>query len=172
MSEKIAFNDREVFFDEDDVIVSKTDLKGALTYVNKVFISVSGFKEAELIGKPHSVIRHPDMPRCIFKLLWETIVDGREIFAYVKNATKSGGFYWVLAHVTPSKDAAGQIVGFHSNRRVPNRKSVSQISELYRELRAIEQRGDRRQSLESSYQQLMSVIERQKMSYDEMIHNI
>ncbi|WP_237051414.1 PAS domain-containing protein [Magnetospirillum sp. ME-1] len=102
---------RERTFAHDELIVSKTDPKGRLTYVNDVFLTVSGYTESEVMGKPHSVIRHPEMPRCVFKLLWDTIADGREIFAYVNNMAKNGDNYWVFAHVTPNFDAAGQIIG-------------------------------------------------------------
>lgn len=85
----------ERFFREDEVIVSKTDLKGRLTYVNRVFINISGYQEPELLGEPHSLIRNPEMPRSVFKLLWDTIGAGREIFAYVNNMSKNGDHYWV-----------------------------------------------------------------------------
>ena len=78
------------------------------------------------MGQPHSIIRHPDMPRAVFKLLWDTVIEGREIFAYVKNKAKNGDFYWVFAHVTPSYDNDRRIIGFHSNRRVPDPKVVAQ----------------------------------------------
>lgn len=77
----------------DEIIVSKTDTRGRLTYVNRTFMSIADYSEAELLGKPHNVIRHPDMPRTIFKLLWDRIAAGQEIFAWVKNRTKDGGFY-------------------------------------------------------------------------------
>ena len=94
----------ERFFDKDEIIVSKTDLKGRMTYCNDVFLRIAGYTEQELLGQPHSIIRHPDMPRCVFKLLWDTIGAGKEIFAYVINRAKNGDHYWVLAHVTPSRD--------------------------------------------------------------------
>lgn len=125
----------EVSFHEPDLIVSKTDLKGRLTYVNEVFCKIAGYTEAELLGQPHSIIRHPDMPRAVFKLLWDTVLAGREIFAYVKNMAKNGDYYWVLAHVTPSYDEQHQIIGFHSNRRVPDRAIVANtIVPLYAEV--------------------------------------
>src|SRR5208337_1146296 len=105
----------ERFFNTDDIIVSKTDLTGRITYANKVFCDICGYSEAELVGAQHSIIRHPDMPRAVFKLLWDTIQEGREIFAYVKNMAKNGDYYWVFAHATPSYDAAGRIIGFHSS---------------------------------------------------------
>src|SRR5581483_7053205 len=133
MARTIAPTTTEVFFR--DLIVSKTDLKGRITYANREFCKVCGYSEAQLIGQPHSIIRHPDMPRAVFKFLWDTILGGQEIFAYVKNMTRSGDFYWVFAHVTPSYDAERQIVGFHSNRRVPDRKIVETvIAPLYADL--------------------------------------
>jgi PAS domain S-box-containing protein len=83
-------------FREDEIIVSKTDLKGLITYANKTFLDISGFTEEELLGQPHNIIRHPDMPQCVFKLLWKTVAKGDEIFAYVKNMCKNGDHYWVF----------------------------------------------------------------------------
>ncbi|HPV77190.1 MAG TPA: PAS domain-containing protein, partial [Gemmatimonadaceae bacterium] len=86
---------RERSFGEDEIIVSKTDLQGKITYANDVFIRVSGYEEDELLGAPHSIIRHPDMPRAVFKLLWDTLATGREVFAYVNNMARNGDNYWV-----------------------------------------------------------------------------
>jgi PAS domain S-box-containing protein len=80
-------------FDEKDIIVSKTDLQGRITYANHVFVQVSGYSEAELLGQPHSIIRHPDMPRAVFKLLWDTLESGHEVFAYVNNMASNGDNY-------------------------------------------------------------------------------
>jgi PAS domain S-box-containing protein len=107
---------RERTWGDEELIVSKTDLKGIITYANRTFLSVAGYTEQEILGKPHSIIRHPDMPRCVFKLLWDTIESGNEIFAYVKNMAKNGDHYWVFAHVTPTLDAHGNIIGYHANR--------------------------------------------------------
>ncbi|MEO1982112.1 MAG: PAS domain-containing protein, partial [Fuerstiella sp.] len=122
---------RERTFREDEIIVSKTDLKGIITYTNQVFARVAGYSEQELLGQPHNLIRHPDMPRCVFKLLWDTISQGNEIFAYVINLCRNGDHYWVLAHVTPSFDAAGKITGYHSSRRVPERAAVDKAIPIY-----------------------------------------
>jgi PAS domain S-box-containing protein len=130
---------RERIFDENEIIVSKTDPNGRITYANDVFLRVSGYSEAEIIGKPHSLIRHPDMPRCVFDLLWRTIAGGREIFAYVINQAKGGDHYWVLAHVTPTFGRDGSIVGYHSNRRTPDRRALDgTIRPLYEALLEIE----------------------------------
>ena len=95
-------------FDQEELIVSKTDLKGHITYANDVFVRLSKFPREQVIGAPHSLIRHPDMPRSIFKLLWDTIQAKKEIFAYVVNMARDGDHYWVFAHVTPTFDAAAQ----------------------------------------------------------------
>ena len=161
----------EVHFGSDEIIVSKTDLKGAITYANRLFIELAGYTEAELIGQPHSIIRHPDMPRCVFKLLWETIAQGREIFAYVVNRCRNGDYYWVYAHVTPSFDSAGSIVGYHSNRRLPDRSIVQDIVvPLYANLRAEEQRhSNRKAGLQASSDMLSGLLAERGMDYDEFI---
>ncbi len=164
--------EREVSFDADDIIVSKTDLKGRITYVNRLFMDVSGYDESELIGKPHSVIRHAEMPRAIFKLLWSHLLDETEVFGYVKNRCREDGqFYWVFAHMTPSRDAAGRVTGYHSVRRVPDRRVLDgTIIPLYRELRRIEEAApDRRTGLERSFSHLTSAIQNSEVAYDEWI---
>lgn len=160
-------------FAEDEIIVSKTDPKGIITYANDVFIRLAGFSELELIGAPHSVIRHPDMPRCIFKLLWDTVQAKREIFAYVINMSKNGDHYWVFAHVTPSFDDASNIVGYHSNRRKPDPAVVETIAGVYQGLLAEEQRhGDRRAGLAASTEMLGQFLAEKGMPYDEFIFSL
>ncbi|GAB1343832.1 PAS domain-containing protein [Gemmatimonas sp.] len=157
-------------FAEDEIIVSKTDLKGHLTYANDVFIRVSGYEEHELIGRPHAVIRHPDMPRAVFKLLWDTVESGRELFAYVNNMARNGDHYWVLAHVTPSFDREGRIIGYHSNRRVPEARALKAIVPLYEMLRDTERRHpDRRDGLVASVAQLEGELAKTGLSYAEWI---
>ena len=127
-------------FDHGDLIVSKTNARGIITYANDQFCRLSGFTEDEIIGQPHNMVRHPDMPRAIFKLLWDTIGAGREIFAYVVNLAADGAHYWVLAHVTPSFDNARRITGYHSNRRRPDPLAIAAITPLYLALCAEERR--------------------------------
>ncbi len=150
---------RESRFGEQEIIVSKTDLKGRLTYVNDVFLRVSHYQAHELLGQPHSIIRHPDMPRCVFKLLWDTIQAKDEIFAYVLNMARNGDHYWVFAHVTPSFNAAGDIVGYHSNRRKPDPDQIVKIAPLYRVLLEIErQAADSTQGMQHSYERLQAEL--------------
>lgn len=161
---------KEVFFDARDIIVSKTDLKGRITYANDVFLAIAGYREREVLGRPHSIIRHPDMPRAVFKLLWDTVMAGQEIFAYVKNITKNGDHYWVFAHVTPSFDSQGNVAGFHSNRRVPRRAAVSAIEPIYAEvLRAEARHANGKQSLAAGTRHLTDLINAKSMSYAELV---
>lgn len=161
---------RERTFSEDEIIVSKTDLKGHITYVNRVFLSVSGYTRDELLGQPHSIIRHPDMPGGVFKLLWDTIAAGQESFAYVKNQAKDGQFYWVLAHVTPSFDARGAIVGYHSNRRSPDRAAVRRIEPVYRQMLTIEAAHSRKsEAAAASVGYLAGALTEAGTSYEEYV---
>ena len=129
---------RERYLGADDIIVSKTDLKGHITYANRTFLEIAGYTEDEVLGVAHNLVRHPEMPRCVFAILWEIIQGGREVFAYVKNMAKSGDHYWVFAHVTPSFGSDGGIVGYHSNRRAPDQASVEAVARLYARLNRAE----------------------------------
>ena len=163
----------EVFFDADDIIVSKTDLKGRITYANKVFTDICGYDEAELIGQPHSIVRHPDMPRCVFKPLWDTLEEGREIFAYVKNMTRRGDFYWVFAHVTPSFDSSRRVVGYHSNRRVPDRRVIAALEPVYAELRAEESRHrNGKDALAAGHRHLIDFVKAKNVPYDQLVFSL
>ena len=158
-------------FDDDEIIVSKTDLKGHLTYCNNVFLRLADMTEEEALGKPHNVIRNPTMPRAVFKLLWDTIQDGKEIFAYVVNRSKNGDHYWVLAHVTPSFDRSGNVVGYHSNRRVPDRHILeSVIMPLYKDLLDEEKRhSNAKDGMNASFEMLINILKEKGVGYDEFI---
>lgn len=127
-------------FGHEEIIVSKTDRQGRITYANEVFVRVSAYTERELLGAPHSIIRHPAMPRAVFRLLWDTIGGGDEVFAYVLNLAADGVGYWVLAHVTPTYDATGALTGYHSSRRWPQPAAVRAVEPLYAQLLAEEAR--------------------------------
>jgi len=160
-------------FGEDEIIVSKTDMKGCITYANQVFLRVAQFQEQEVLGKPHNIIRHPDMPRCVFQLLWDTIQAGREIFAYVINRAKSGDHYWVLAHVTPTLDAHRRIIGFHSNRRLPRIEAVNKVKPLYQMLIQEEQKYlNPREGCQASLAKVVSLLQEQGLGYDEFVFSL
>ena len=171
MSTKIIPTGKELFFDEDEIIVSKTNPKGHITYSNDVFMRLAGYKEKEILGQPHSMIRHPDMPRCVFKLLWDTVQEKKEIFAYVVNMAKNGDHYWVFAHVTPTLDSSGSITSYHSNRRVPKRDVLDNtIIPLYKSLIEEENRHkNRKDGMQSAFGMLLGILEEKGVSYDEFI---
>ncbi|MGE5475177.1 MAG: PAS domain-containing protein [Bacteroidales bacterium] len=157
-------------FGADEIIVSKTDPKGRIIYANEVFLRLAGYAEKEIIGQPHSIIRHPAMPRCVFKLLWDTIQAGKECFAYVVNRSKNGDHYWVLAHITPTFDGKGNIVSYHSNRRSPRREAVAKAEALYRELLAVEAaHEDRKQGMEAGFKALVDKLQALGVPYDEFV---
>lgn len=164
---------REISFGDDEIIVSKTDLKGHITYANDVFLRVSGYTEAEILGQPHNVIRHPDMPRCVFKLLWDTIRGGSEIFAYVLNLAKTGDAYWIFAHVTPSIDATGACVGYHSNRRVPHPDALQKVRPLYASL-LDEERGQSSPAvaIEKSTALIQATLDEQHLDYSQFVFGL
>ena len=120
---------------EGGVIVSRTNLKGAITYVNQDFIDISGFAEVELIGKNHNVVRHPDMPPAAFQNLWDTVKRGEPWMGIVKNRCKNGDFYWVEANVTPVYEK-GQIKEYMSVRKIPTREQIEAAEKLYRQINA------------------------------------
>ena len=116
------------------LIVSRTDTRGIMTQCNPSFVDMSGYGEAELIGQPHCLLRHPDMPAAAFRDLWETVQAGRQWHGYVKNLRKDGGHYWVYATVVPNvRD--GKIVGFTSVRREPSREKVAAAEAQDQEMR-------------------------------------
>ena len=171
MSVRNGLTGQERHFDVNDVIVSKTDLKGKITYANRTFMELAGYSERELLGAPHNLIRHPEMPRCVFKLLWDTIATGKEIFAYVVNKSRNGDHYWVFAHVTPSYDKNGKIIGYHSNRRVPRREPLERvIIPTYKALCEVEARHPNpREGIQASLDVVVNMLKEKGLTYDEWV---
>lgn len=169
MKNAITPTQHEKMMRENDFIVSKTDLTGRITYGNEIFIEFSGYTEQELIGAQHNIIRHPDMPRGVFKFLWDSIATGKEVFAYVKNMAKDGSFYWVFANVTPDYDSNGNIVGYFSVRRSPKRSAVATIETVYRLMIAAEQSAGPKDACNASLALLGKILEEKGLSYEELI---
>jgi len=153
---------------ENDFIVSKTDLKGRITYCNRIFMDMAEYSEEELLGAPHNIIRHKKMPKAVFKLLWDRIQAKEEVFAYVVNETKNKNEYWVFANVTASVDVRGNIIGYYSVRRKPNPKAVEIITPLYAKMLEVE----RTMGIEASAKVLTDLLEEKGMGYDEFIISI
>ena len=126
----VLFSDEEVPYPEGRLIVSTTNTDGIITHVNQAFIDMSGFEEQELIGLPHYILRHPDMPSAAFKDLWDTVKQGEKWFGYVKNLRKDGAYYWVYATVIPNV-RKGKVVGYTSVRRKPSRTKVTECENYY-----------------------------------------
>jgi PAS domain S-box-containing protein len=154
---------------EDDYIVSMTDKTGRITYGNRIFIEFSGYSESELLGTQHNIIRHPDMPRAVFKLLWDKIERKEECFAYVKNMSKDGGFYWVFTNVTPAFDEAGNITGYFSVRRKPKASGVKVMTDVYRLMLEAERKAGPANAIAASTKLLVDILNEKGLSYDELV---
>lgn len=155
----------ELTFLDSEIIVSKTDTKGRITYGNELFLKLAGYKEVDIIGQPHNIVRHQDMPKVIFKLLWEYIQAGKEIYAYVVNKSKNGDHYWVLANVTPSYDKDKRIIGYYSVRRKPSQEAINIIKPLYKKLLAAEKSA----GINASQKILTDLLEENGGRYDKFI---
>lgn len=169
MKNKQAPTQLERLMREDDFIVSKTDLKGRISYCNRIFIEFSGYTEDELLGAQHNIVRHPDMPRGVFKFMWDVLEEKKECFAYVKNMAQDGSFYWVLANVTPSLDAQGQPEGYFSVRRKPNRGAVSAMADVYRLMLDEERRAGPKEACAASLALLKGLLNQNQVSYEKFI---
>jgi len=157
--------DEEIKFSKKKFIVSKTDLKGKITFVNKNFCDISGYSEDELIGAPHNIVRHPDMPRAVFYLVWKSLLSGRPISGIIKNLAKDGRYYWVIADLEPKFDKDGNIVSLTAFRRAVPDSVIEKTEELYESMLKIEKKYGMKQSLDY----LEGFLEEQQMTYDTFI---
>lgn len=137
-----------------DVIVSKSDEKGDITYANPIFIKISGYKHSELMRRPHSILRHPDMPKIIFKYLWDNLEAGKEVYAFVKNLCKDGHYYWVLAYVRPAYNKDGTFRNYVSTRKSATPQAKALMTDLYAQLLEVE----KDQGIEASQEALMKFL--------------
>ena len=165
---KVTPIEKEVRLKEEDFIVSKTDLKSKILYGNKIFIEMSGYEEEELLGKPHNILRHPDMPRCAFKALYDHIQNGKEWFGFVKNLRKDGGYYWVFANISPTYNSQGKMIGYYSVRRKPIDGFKNIIEPLYRQLLEIEKSG----GMEAGLNAVEELLNKHKLSFNELMIKI
>ncbi len=136
-SRKVLVTDIEAPYPDGKLIVSTTDLQGVITHANQAFVDMSGYSREELIGQPHAILRHPDMPKAAFQQMWETIQAGKTWRGYVKNLRKDGGYYLVYATVMPNF-REGKIVGYTSVRRKPARRKMEAALAEYAKMRAQE----------------------------------
>jgi len=160
--------DEEIKFSKKKFIVSKTDIKGNIIFVNKNFCDISEYSEEELIGSPHNIIRHPDMPRAIFFLLWSSLLRGEPVSGVVKNLSKSGRYYWVIADFDVKIDEDGNIKSFTAFRRSAPQQVIDIIEELYETMLNIE----RRRGMKGSLSYLEAYLEEHNMTYDEFLNDL
>lgn len=159
----------EVTLQPSQLIVSKTDTTGHITYANRVFMEIAGYSSSELIGQPHNIIRHPDMPRGAFRLMWKTLQQGREFFAIVKNFTSKGDHYWVLANITPDYDNQNVLKGYFSVRRAPSRKVINTIIPVYAHMCQLERSMDKAHAPDASIAWLLEHLRQQGHTYESFI---
>jgi PAS domain S-box-containing protein len=134
-------NDTEIEVKPVDIVVSKADEAGDIEYANPIFYKLSGYTKKELTFAPHSILRHPDMPKVIFKFLWDELKKGNEVHAFVKNMTKDGSFYWVFAYVRPALNPDGSLRNYVSTRKKMSLSARAVIEPLYKELLELEESG-------------------------------
>jgi len=169
LQNRIAVIDKEVTWDKTQVIMSKTNAFGIIEYANEVFVDVSGYEDYELMGQPHNIIRHPDMPKVIFKVLWENLKQGKNFHAIVKNLAKSGRYYWVITDFEIAKDENGVIVNYFGRRQsVPQEVISLHIEPLYKKLLQIEAAS----GVEFSEKYLIGFLEEKKRTYVEYIKEL
>lgn len=169
MKPRITPTNREIRLADDDMIVSKTDATGRLTYVNRTFMRISNYPEHALLGQQHNIVRHPDTPRGVFRLMWETLKAEREFFGVIKNMSSDGDFYWVFANVTPDHDARGELSGYFSVRRVVSAAAVTAANELYAQMTRVEQKAGAATAPEASLAWLRQTLAERQTSYERFV---
>ena len=166
VQEKNYLEDVEIKLDPKKYILSKTDPKGVIEYVNDYFVNICGYSEQELIGQPHNIVRHPDMPKVIFWFLWDRLKKKENIIAVVKNRAKDGRYYWVMTDFDIRTDKlTGEVTGYFAYRRAVPQKAIDAITPLYAKLLEIEESG----GMEASKKYLVAYLESIDKSYDEFI---
>ncbi|SHO81233.1 SIGNAL-TRANSDUCTION SENSOR PROTEIN-PAS/PAC domain [hydrothermal vent metagenome] len=161
--------DEEIQLDPKKYIVSKTDTDGIIEYANDYFIEISGYSMAELMESPHNILRHPDMPKTIFKMLWDRLNDGQEIVVLIKNRAKDGRYYWVVTEFESNFDKiTNKPISHTAYRKGATAKMVEEIEPLYKKLLEIEESLN----IEDAQKYLVGYLEERGKSYDEYIKKV
>lgn len=172
MTNHIIPTSEEIVIQEHDLIVSKTNLKGDISYCNKEFLKISGYSEDELINRNHTIVRHPDTPHSIYRFMWNTIQKEQEFFSVVKNLAKSGAYYWTFVSTSPSYDQAGHLMGYYFVRRQASRKSIEILEPLYQQMLAEEaQHTNEQHAMDASIALLDAVVAQHGLNYMEFIYS-
>lgn len=161
--------DKEVSWDKTQTIMSKTDLYGTIEYANEAFVDVCGYEDYELMAQPHNIIRHPDMPKVVFKVMWDNIKQGNKFHGIVKNLAKSGRYYWVITDFEYMRDENGNIKNYIARRKaVPQTVISNHIEPLYKRLLQIEQAS----GIDASEKYLIGFLEEKGMNYVDLVTNL
>ncbi|HHD82298.1 MAG TPA: PAS domain S-box protein [Campylobacterales bacterium] len=160
--------DDEIKFSKKKFIVSKTDLKGKIIFTNKNFCEISGYNEAELVGTNHNLLRHPDMPKAVFFLVWQNLLAGNKVTGLVKNLAKTGQYYWVIADFEAKKDANGNLTALTAFRRAAPQDAIDAAEELYATMLSIE----KKHGMDKSLAYLDAFLEEKDVSYAEFIEEL
>jgi len=160
--------DEEIIIPDEEVLISVTDPKGKITDANEIFVKISGYSKDELVGSQHNMIRHPDMPKIMFKIVWDRIKDRENVMAVVKNLAKDGRYYWVVTDFITKVDADRNVINYTAYRRPVHNKVKDAVIPLYKALCAIEEFD----GMEASEKFLTNYFEKIGMTYDEMVEEI
>lgn len=170
MRPSIAIIDEEMKLNDGEFIVSKTDTTGRITYANRVFMEIALYPEEQLLGIQHNIIRHPDMPRGVFRFLWNTIETGQEFFGFVKNLCADGRYYWVFANVTADYDEQGKLTGYLSVRRKPPQKAIDAVTPIYAAMLEIENNSaSKKTAPDESIAYLVQQLEEMQTDYQSLV---
>ncbi|WP_294965311.1 PAS domain-containing protein [Sulfurimonas sp.] len=159
----------EIKLSQKRYIVSKTDTKGIIEYGNDYFVEISGYSESELIGQPHSIVRHPDMPKIAFKLMWDRIDQGKNFMAVVKNLAKDGSYYWVVTDFEPKVDPiTNEIISHTAFRKAAPQKAIDTMIPIYAKLSEVEKEG----GMQASEKYLRDFLDENNTTYDNFVNEL
>ncbi len=158
----------EIVISPKKTIVSRTDAKGIIKFANDYFMDIAGYNEKELYGQPHNVIRHPDMPKIIFKLLWDELKKGNDMRAIIKNLAKDGRYYWVITNFHTLRDDDGNIIGYYARRKAVPQHVKEEIEKLYKTLRELEEHG----GMEASEKYLNEWLSKHNTTFQDYVENL
>ncbi len=162
--------DEEIELENNVYIESDTDLKGIITYANDYFAKISGYTPEELIGQPHNIVRHPDMPKILFKILWDRLKEEKTFIAAIKNLAKDGRYYWVFTDFEMIRDDNGKVIGYRAIRKKISHHVTSILDPIYKKLTEIEKEG----GMEASQKYLESFLSEHgdDITVDNLLENI
>ncbi|NKF49033.1 PAS domain-containing protein [Shewanella sp. WXL01] len=173
LTDGISVINEEIRMNAGEFIVSKTDLRGHLTYANRIFMEIALYSEEELLNVNHNIVRHPDMPKGVYRFMWQTLKKQQEFFGFVKNLRKDGRYYWVFANVTPEYDANGKHCGYLSVRRCPPRSAIETIEPIYKKMLQLERAARNGKDAElQSLAYLQQQLDQMNIEYQHLVINL